>query len=358
MRAVQRQHGDIGLADRAPRPHPVAPDRSAELAAVVEDLLIVVGGLVRDAGGLQLVGHVGRFHLVVVEVAAQAPMKLVGAALDDEVQSHAAGAGLDVVARGGDLDLVEVVVVEIRGRSAGSGHVSHLDAIERPRRVLRPRSLRLEVRLLAGFVAADVDAIDEHARHAAHQRERIARRRDLLQLVGREVRRRAGRLRVHDRRLARDGDRFFHRRHFHRNGWQLGRGANANFDVLAYGGREALHGDRDLVGAGGEIQKAELACIVGRRRERPIAPGQRDGHAWKHATLFIGNRPRDGAGAELLGDSRRCGDEREQRSEKHTRHVSSFRPAGPDVGSERFDRGCGGAADVPAGRTVPTAGKT
>ena len=45
--------------------------------------------------------------------------------------------------------------------------------------VLRPRALRREVRLLAGLVAADVDAIDEHAGHAAHQRERIARGRDL-----------------------------------------------------------------------------------------------------------------------------------------------------------------------------------
>ena len=46
-----------------------------------------------------------------------------------------------------------------------------------------PGALRQHVRLLPGFSAADVDAIDHHAGHGLQHHPRIARRRQALQLV-------------------------------------------------------------------------------------------------------------------------------------------------------------------------------
>src|SRR4029450_7930675 len=120
----------------------------------------------RPPGGAALGGHVVPLQVLVVVVGAEHAAERIGAALDDEVEAHAAGARLDVVARGRDLDFLEVVEVEIGRRRARRGHVGNLDAVHRPARVLRARALRREVRLLTGLVAADVDAIDEHALYA------------------------------------------------------------------------------------------------------------------------------------------------------------------------------------------------
>ena len=50
------------------------------------------------------------------------------------------------------------------------------------------RALGLVVRLLAGFGAADVHAVDDDARHRLEHDPGIARRRNVLQLVERHVR--------------------------------------------------------------------------------------------------------------------------------------------------------------------------
>ena len=92
----------------------------------------MIGGLVRDAGRGQFVRDVVRLHVLVVVVAAEHAAEGIRAALDDEVEAHAAGARLDVVARRRDLDFLEVVEVEIGRRCAGRGHVGDLDAVHRP----------------------------------------------------------------------------------------------------------------------------------------------------------------------------------------------------------------------------------
>jgi len=92
-------------------------------------------------------------------VSRGAAVKLVGAALDDEVQADTTRGLVDVLTAGRDLNLLEVVVVEIGRRTAHRRHVGDHHAIHRPDSVLRARALRLEVGLLPGLVAGDVDPI-------------------------------------------------------------------------------------------------------------------------------------------------------------------------------------------------------
>ena len=100
----------------------------------------------------------------------------------------------------------------------------------------------------------------------AHQRERIARRGDFLELVGPEVRRRPRRLGVDHRRPAAHGHGFGNRRDLQLDG-QIGRNADRNDDIIPYRGREALEREAHLVLAGREIQEAEFACLD--RRPHP-----------------------------------------------------------------------------------------
>ena len=254
--------------------------------------------------GLQLVRHVGRFHRLVVEVSTDASSILIRSALDDHVQADAARAGLDVVSGRRDLDLFEVVVVEVRRGGAGGRHVRDLDAVQRPARILRPRALRGKVRLLTGLVATDVDAIDEHSRHTAHQRKRIARRGDFLELVGPEVRRRPRRLGVDDWRRAVHGHGFGNRRDLQLGG-QIGRNADRNDDILPNRGREALEREAHLVLAWREIQEAEFACPIGDRIRGPVTAGDCDRDTRQNTALLVGHRSRQRAAPELR-ESRCC----------------------------------------------------
>ena len=152
----------------------------------------MIGRCVRHAERRELGRDVRGLHAVVAEVAAERAVEQIRPALHDEVHPEAAGRLRDVLAGRRDLDFLEVVEVEVGRRRAGERHVGDDDAVERPDGVLRPRALHREVRLLAGFVAADVDAVHEHAGHRTHERERIAAGRDLRQLVGGDVRGRPG----------------------------------------------------------------------------------------------------------------------------------------------------------------------
>ena len=246
----------------------------------------MIGGGIGDAGGAQFGGNVRRFHRLAVEVAARAAVEQVRAALDHEVEADAPGRLRDRLAGGRHVDRVEVVVVEIGRRRSGQRHVGDRDAVHRPHRVLRARALRRDVGLLAGLVAADVDAIDEDAGNRAHQRERIARRRNLRELVGRHVGRRAGLLRVDDRR--RRGD--VHRR---RDRADLQRRAEVDGlprverDGVPHRRREALERDRHLVRAGRQIEEA-VAPLFGRReRLGDVNALERDGAARQHKPRCI-----------------------------------------------------------------------
>ena len=277
---------------RTIKPRLVFEDRTAKIEAIIRNLLVVIRGRVRHAGRAELVGHVVGLHRLVVEVAPQAALELVGAALDDEVQTHAAGRLLDILAGRRDLDLFEVVIVEIGRRRPGRGHVGDDDAVERPDGVLRTRALRRKVRLLSGLVAADVHAVDEDAGHRPHQRERIARGRDLGQLVRREVGGRAGRSRVDHRRLAGHRDRFRDRRHFERER-QFDGATHGDNHVVAHHGGESLELGGDLVGAGRQIEEAVSAAGVGDERLGGVDTLNGDVDAGQHAALFVADGAAD-----------------------------------------------------------------
>src|SRR5262249_1014614 len=118
-------------------------------------------------------------------------MELVGPALHDQIQPHAAGRLLDVLARRRDLNLFKIVPIEISRRTASCSHIRDIDTVYRPDRVLRTCTFRLKIRLLAGLVAANVNSIDKHARYRPHQGKRIPRSRNTLKFDGGEVRSRA-----------------------------------------------------------------------------------------------------------------------------------------------------------------------
>jgi len=87
---------------------------SPELATVVGDLLVVVGGRAGNPGRTEFSGHVGGFQNVGVEIAADIARKLVRPALDDQVHPEAAGWLLDVLSSRRHLNLFKVVEVEVR----------------------------------------------------------------------------------------------------------------------------------------------------------------------------------------------------------------------------------------------------
>ena len=257
----------------------------------------MIGGLRRDRRRqvLQLRWHVRRFHRVVREVTAEAAAELVRATAGHKVDPDAAGLLLDVLARRGDLDLLEVVEVEIGRRRTGGRHVRNDDAVERPDRVLRPRTLRDDGGCLTGFVAADIHAVEQHARDGTHQRERIARGRNLRELVARERRRGAGCRGIENR--CGDGQRFDDRRHtkLHR---RVNVPADGDDDV-ARGGSEARERHGDRVQAWLQIQEAEGTVefggeVIGRIRALDADISSRD-----DGTLFIANEPADAAALGL-----------------------------------------------------------
>jgi hypothetical protein len=263
-------------------------------------LIVVVRGLAGDVAREHLVGHVAPFEAVVGEEALRLAAELVGAALHDEVEADAAGALLDVVAAGGDLDFLERVVVEVARRGADRRHVGDLDAIEIPGAVRGPRALADERGLLTRLVPRDVHAIHDDAGDGAQQRPRVAGVRDPLELGGREVRRRAHLLVVDDRRLARDGDRLLDGGDPQRHG-QVDVLSDAQLDVVAYDGGESLERDGELVVAGRQVQEPELAGVIAHGGIRTIRSLERDGHAGEYAALLVGYGTGDVAGGELRG---------------------------------------------------------
>ena len=166
-------------------------------------------------------------------------MELVGAALDHKIEADTAGRLCDLLARRRDLDLLEVVVVEIRRRGAGQRHIGHHDAVDGPDRILRASSLRREVRLLARLIARDVHAVDEHSCHRPQQRERVAGGRNHCQFVGREVGGGARFLAVDNRRRGSHGDDLVDRADFQLYG-EIDGFADVDDHVVAHDRGEAL----------------------------------------------------------------------------------------------------------------------
>ena len=213
------------------------------------------------AGAIQLGGQVAGLEVVVRQEVASAAVEGVGAALGDEVERDAAGRQLHVVAARRVLDLLEGVVVEVGGRGAGRGHVGHGHAVDRPLRVRVVRALGHEAGLLAAFVAGDVDAVEDHAGHGAQHGPWVTRLRHLVQLVGADVGGGAGLLGVDDRGLGRDCHRLLDGRDLERER-QVDVDAGLHAD-LARHRAEAGEAHVELVGAGEEVQEAEVTLATG-----------------------------------------------------------------------------------------------
>ena len=189
--AVQREQRALGAAERSPRPPFVAQHRPAEIEADVGEILHPVA-LAALAGQLrELVGQIGALQPFAGAVDVRRAARPVRAGLELHVQLHAGGRVGRRRAAGRDAHLLEHVEVVVGRRAAGGREIGHRDAVEVPGVLREPRALRDVVRLLAGFSAADVDAIDHHAGDGLQDDPRIARRRQLLQLLVRHAGRHA-----------------------------------------------------------------------------------------------------------------------------------------------------------------------
>ena len=272
-------------------------DRTAEVKAVVRDLIVMIGGLRRDASLHEFFRNVRRLEAVAGVVTADRPAELIRPALDDEVEPGARRLLLDVLPGCGDLNLLEGVEIEIRWRSSGCRHVGNHDAVHGPDGVVAAASLRSEIRLLTGLVAGDVHPVHLHAGHRPQQRPRIARRRDLAEFVLREIRSGPGRLGVDDRRAALDGDRLLYAADAHRER-QLDVGAD-NDHRLTQQRYEAGQLGGHFVRTGRDVEKSIAPVTAGDERRRAVGPGECHRHAWQHAALLILDESGDRAALHL-----------------------------------------------------------
>ena len=297
LRPIDQRPGPADQADvlnrvGAVEPCVVLPDRPADLSAIVRNLLVVIGRGVCYACGCQFAGNVIRFHRFVIEVTARLAVKLIRSALDDQVQPHAARGLLDVLAGRRDLDLLKVVVIVVAWRSAGRGHVSDDNAIQRPNGILRTCSLRHDVRLLPAFVAADVCSIDKYAGDYPHQRPWITRGGNTLKFDRRKVRGCPNLFRVHNRTGFRYADTFRDPGDLH------GRreiDVLADFDdhVLPDCRREALQRKCKLIRSGRHIVEAEFTSLVTGNGPRCVDALKHDCDAGQHTALLVLHCSRD-----------------------------------------------------------------
>ena len=289
---------DVADAVGAPDPQVVVDQRSADVGAVLQHLVdpVAVGQI---GLGLQVAGG--------VQVAGVAP-PLVGAALGDLVDRHPRGLHGDVGARHRELDLLEGAEVEVGGRAAHRVHVGEDDAVHGEGVVAPVGAHADEVRLLAALVAADVDAVDQHAGRLAEQRPGIARRGHLVELDGRDVGPLVDPPLVEQRSLAGDGDDV------------LDRAVQGDLDVglAAQPDRQARTLDRGetlQLGLEGveprvQVEEPELPLCVALLHLRRARAGDGDGHPRERLLLLIGHRAVEVARLLLRED--RQGGHREQ----------------------------------------------
>ena len=187
-------------------------------------------------------------------------MENVRAALEDQVDLHARCLAQNFRAARADLHLLEHVEVEVR-RRIQRGHVGDRHAVQCPSVIEFSRALRHEIRLLSGLGTADVHAVDKDARYGLEDDPRVARGRDVLQLIQRDVGLRRLLPRIDDRRglchhheLRHTGD--------HQNGAQGGRSTRHDWHVLVQVIGEPLKRDPDLVRPDRHVQEARFALLV------------------------------------------------------------------------------------------------
>ena len=154
---------------------------------------------------------------------------------------------------------------------------------------------------------------------------RVARRRDVLQLVDRERLLGPGLLRVHDRALAGDGDRFLHGRHAQLRA-HVGAEADRDLDPFLDDGLEA--GELELHGVGADLKsrKLEGSALAGRgsKRLQQRRSGECYRHARQHGAGIVGDLSKDLARLRL---GPRC---------RHTQHEAKRRKHGGQTQSHRL----------------------
>ncbi len=316
--ARQRLHADVLLAVGAPGPDVVLEDRAADLAAPVVHLVDLVAEAVAElrlpGAGDRVGGQVALVEAGVrlraagsLQVAGRAAV-LVGAALGHQVEHDAAGGDGGVRAAGRDLHLLEGAEVEVRRGGAGRCHVGDHHAVHRPDRVELERAGAGVGRLLAALVAADVDAVDEHARSRLQDRPGVARGRNPRQVILTDVG--AGvELSLVEQRVADDEHLFRERRdHDHVD---VGVVADADHEARIFARREALQLCLQVVDRGSEIQEPELALGIGDLNLRRFAGVQGDGDAGQRGLALIGDLAVKIAGLQLGERGTRA--ERQQR---------------------------------------------
>ena len=261
--AGEGEQVDGGPRHRAPDEQPVLEDRPAEVEAVV----VVLVRAVPFSGGIserlrQLRRDVHRLQALVLEVVARVEMRGVRPLAQHHVQLHAAGGILRVGAARRDRHFLEAVEVVVERRRAGRAHVGDRHAVEAPGVVGRLRALGVVVRLLARFGAADVDAVHVHRGHGLHDHPGIARARDVLELLHRDVGRRRIPPHVDDRRGRGDDDGFGGARDAEPGGDGCGRAAQHDHGVVGVAVETGECGV-DRIGADRKVQEMRLALHVG-----------------------------------------------------------------------------------------------
>ena len=104
------------------------------------------------------------FPGLVLDMQVEVAREAVAGALGNEVQLHAAGLGADVVGADGDLQFLVGVHVQVGGSGTDGGVVGDVGAVHVPGGVVLGAAAGQEVGLLARIGAADVHAVNHHAR--------------------------------------------------------------------------------------------------------------------------------------------------------------------------------------------------
>jgi len=251
-------------------------------------------------GGRQVRG----LQVLVLVVGAPGAVHGIGAGLQHEVHLHARRRLAGVGAAGRDLHLLKHVEVVVARRRSQRAHIGDRNAVHEPRVVAGRRPFGDVVGLLARLRAADVDAIDDDAGHRLQHYPRVARARNVLQLLVGHVRRDRLTLRFHDRHFNRHLNLLADPLHAEGDPQRDDAArADGNGAVEIVG--ESLERSLDLVGAGWQVQQVRFTMRVG-GHVLILRSGRFDGDTRQHGARHVGDRYVDASG-EHLGVHRRRG---------------------------------------------------
>ena len=231
------------------------------------------------------------------------PRHLLVPLAQHEVQLHARRGVRGIGAAGRDLHLLEHVEVVVGRRRAERAHVGDRDAVHVPGVLVGVRALGLVVRLLTRFGAADVHAIDDDAGNGLEHDPRIARARNVLQLVEVDVGRDRLPLGLDDRRLRRDVDFLRQAADAQRDAERHDRaGVDRHVLVPVVGEPGELGGHG--VAPGREVDEVRLALGV-RDGDVGLRADGLDRHAGQHRAGAVLDGDVDAACVDLRRDRRR-----------------------------------------------------